>query len=117
MHDAGEAFQVPSALRRPDRSLARWAEEGGPALGLVEGARYASCAVKLGSGEALLAVTDGITEAAAEAGPRFGDAGVRAWRSAASAPALFDLLAEARAREQGAEPADDVAALLLERAW
>lgn len=110
------AGAVPPWLRRADGSLLRLAEDGGPALGLLEGAPYVSSAAQLSAGDALLAVTDGITEAAAEDGPLFGDAGVETWLAATRAPSLADLLAIARAHERGAEPADDVAAVLLEHA-
>lgn len=102
-----------------DGGLERWQASGGLPLGLVEGALYRSAQTLLAPGDAVLAVTDGVTEAEDAGAVQYGDAATAAWFEAAAlaglepAPALAALLARVRAHEAGGEATDDTAALFL----
>lgn len=102
--------------------LERWDASGGLPLGLVEGALYRATQSVLAPGDALLAVTDGVTEAENAELVQFGEAATAAWFAgaaadgAAPAPALAALLAAVRAHEAGTEATDDTAALFLRMA-
>ncbi len=55
---------------------ARRLEKGGPALGLLDDARYEEGQIELQPGDLVAMVTDGVTEAQSPAGEEFGDARV-----------------------------------------
>jgi serine phosphatase RsbU (regulator of sigma subunit) len=108
------AGHVPPFLRRAANGSANGAVErlgarGGPPLGVNGSATYRSCTIDLASGDELLIVTDGITEAFDPSGQLFGED-----RIAASLGRPLDkLLAEVRAFEAGSTQSDDIAAILL----
>jgi sigma-B regulation protein RsbU (phosphoserine phosphatase) len=94
---------------------ARVPRVAGPALGVVDGARYAAGAVALRPGDALVLYTDGLTEARDPGGGFFGAARLAAAVERAAAQPCPALVAALR-REldefaAGAEPADDLALL------
>lgn len=105
---------VPPWVQRADGAIERLETAAGLPLGVMDGVRYRGGSARLGAGDRLLAVTDGITEAAAPDGAMYGEAPVAGWLSAADFEApLSGLLAEVRAHEAGAPASDDVAAVML----
>ena len=63
--------------------------DGGPAPGLLAGARYAQASVVVGGGVLLVLYSDGIVEAANGAGEEFGDERLRAvLRNARESPLI-----------------------------
>ena len=68
----------------------------------------------MAAGDALLVVTDGVTEGASADKTLFGEDRVGAWFEAAGPATRLDaLVAEVRAHEAGEPASDDVAAVLL----
>ncbi len=110
------AGHVPPFLRRVAGNVERLDRAGGPPLGLMENAIYTSASIELGKGDELLAVTDGITEAADASHRLFGDdrvAELLVQRDPEAPDPLRRLMARVREFEAGNPPSDDVAALLL----
>jgi sigma-B regulation protein RsbU (phosphoserine phosphatase) len=103
---------VPPFVRRRDGSIERL--DGAPSLpiGLDADARYAAASIDLERGDALLILSDGVTEAATPDGKLFGDAGVQAWL-ATPQTSLGSLIELVRTFEAGEPAADDLSALLL----
>ena len=62
----------PQALMQRQDGSTSWIDAAGPLLGLIEGATYTTIEEKLASGDRIVAYTDGLTEAANEAGEQFG---------------------------------------------
>ena len=93
-------------------------EPTGPALGLMAGAQHTVGSARLQAGEALLAATDGVTEARGPAGAFFGgerlDA-IAASTAGGAAAMARRVTAAVHAWAAGAEPADDVTVLALSR--
>jgi len=101
--------------------------EGGLPVGLIPGAVYAPVTLWLAPGDRLLVHSDGLTDipgpgpgpGPGSGGARFGEAGVArvlAARAGLAGPAVLDaLMAAARRHAGGADPPDDLSALLLER--
>lgn len=105
---------VPPWLRREDGSIERLGTAAGLPLGVMEGVSYRPGSARLGKGDRLLVVTDGVTEAAAPDRTLYGEAPVERWLQASSFDApLSALVEEVRAHEAGAPASDDVAAILL----
>jgi phosphoserine phosphatase RsbU/P len=65
------AGHVPPVIVRAD-GRHEWLETGGMVVGLLPDARYESGSVELGTGDLLVACTDGITEAMNSAGDEYG---------------------------------------------
>ncbi len=92
-----------------------------PILGFLPGIEYAPCTVELAPGDVVLIYTDGVTEAANEAGEMFEEQRLEATlrRSAArgaSASEVLDAVYEAvRAFTHGNSDGDDVTAVVLKR--
>jgi len=86
-----------------------------PALGIIEGIPYASTPFALAPGQALLLLSDGVTEAQDHAGALFGKERVLAALAgqAEPAPAIAALLAAVAGFVNGAPAADDVTVLAL----
>lgn len=78
-------------------------------VGLLPMAEYASAGARLGSGERLLLVTDGVTEAANGGGDMFGDA--RLEECLRRGATIAELAGEVRAFCQGAALGDDLTAI------
>ena len=105
---------VPPWIRRADGLIERLPAAAGLPLGVMEGAAYRAGQARLGAGDVLLAVTDGVTEGAAPDKTLFGEEPVGEWLAGAGLSAsLPDLVARVRAHEAGEPAADDVAAVLL----
>lgn len=92
--------------------------EGGPPLSVVPGFAYESESVTMARGDALVIVSDGITEAQSPAGGFFGSERIatvlKDWAGReAVAEASNALLREVRAFEDGAEATDDLTVLVF----
>lgn len=109
------AGHVPPFLRRASGALERLDGLGGLPLGVMEDASYSAEQLQLAPGDCLLAVTDGVSEAAAPDGGMFGEDGAAQWLAAARThpPAISSLVAAVRAHEAGMPPSDDLAGILL----
>ena len=106
---------VPPFLRRADGVVERLEEGGGLALGVSECADFEMARARLEPGDALLVVSDGVTEAEAPDGGLFGEDGL-ARLFGAESPDLASIVAAVRRHEAGNPPSDDLCALLLSRA-
>ena len=73
-----KAGHEPPLLAGPDGSEPRWVEGGGPLLGVFGRLDLVAERVEIRPGERLALYTDGITDAAAISGERFGDGRFRA---------------------------------------
>ena len=92
--------------------------EGGPPLCVLDGYRYPSELLQLQPGDALLLGTDGITEAENAEHRLYGSPRLQAWLAAqapdcGAAALLASLEADVATFTAGAEPADDLTALVL----
>jgi PAS domain S-box-containing protein len=111
------AGHIPPFLRRRDGSIERLTGAGGRPLGIAESSVHKSATADLRSGDQLLVVTDGITEAADAADAQFGEGRVQAFLSDVApgeAAPLARLIDAVRAFEAGQPQFDDVAAILVE---
>jgi serine phosphatase RsbU (regulator of sigma subunit) len=112
------AGHVPPFLRRADGTVERLGVAGGLPLGLMEDAVHGSASIELAPGDALLIVTDGITEATSPERELFGEdrvADLVAQHDADAAPLLHQLQAHVQRFEAGSPQSDDIAAILLRR--
>ena len=116
------AGQTPPLLRRQNGTIERLMN-GGVALGMFTGSTYAAGEVQMHPGDALLAYSDGITEAESPDGQPFDEAGLErtlalyagAYQKSAAAElgrAVFDAV-ERHRRDQ--RLADDLTVLVLSR--
>jgi len=108
----------PFLLPRGARALQRLQEGGGPPLCAVDGFPYTPAVRQLEAGDALVLITDGITEAADPAGLLYGRPRLEALLSGLGAAASAAEVGEAIHRDVatftgGAEPSDDMAVLVL----
>jgi phosphoserine phosphatase RsbU/P len=90
----------------------------GPLLGAFRSLALETCTVRLDPGDALVLYTDGVTDAADAAGERFGADRFRALvgeHCAVSAGSVVQTVMTAVAAWEGAEPADDLALLVVRR--
>lgn len=104
-------------LVRADGTVRQLSPEGGPPLGIVADFPYAAEPLTLATGDALVIVSDGITEAQSADGGFFGPERIAAilggLAPAAPASAASDaLLREVRLFEGGAEATDDLTVLV-----
>jgi phosphoserine phosphatase RsbU/P len=106
----------PPYIVSPDGHIEARAEAIGCPLGLPVPDGHAAGAATLAPGTSVFMSTDGVTEAANPSGELFGDARLRdALRAAATRTpeeVLASVLAEVERFRAGAEPSDDIAALL-----
>jgi sigma-B regulation protein RsbU (phosphoserine phosphatase) len=110
------AGHVPPFLRRADGSIARLTHAGGLPLGMMEDTVYKVTTVGFNSGDVLLVLTDGFTEAADPGGALFGEARIEQYLAAHDprSPGLLEaLVSEVRSFEAGQPAFDDMAAVLL----
>lgn len=102
-----------------DGSEARWVEGGGPLVGMFGRLDLAAETVLIGPGDRLVLYTDGITDAAAPAGGRFGIeqfARLAGDSYRGTAEDTTNAVIQSVLAFQGdAEPADDLALLVLRR--
>jgi len=95
-----------------------WVTGGGPLLGAFRTLDLAECTVTLGPGDVLVLYTDGVTDAAAPGGERFGAdrfAMLVRERCLVSAAAAVQTVMDAVGGWEGGEPADDLALLIVRR--
>jgi sigma-B regulation protein RsbU (phosphoserine phosphatase) len=94
-------------------------EVGGPLLGAVENAEYQSAHIKLGSGDTLLAYSDGVLECRNEAGEEFGSdrllATLQQSKQLTARNALVALLAAVQDFANGNPLSDDVSLTVIRR--
>lgn len=114
------AGHEPPLLARPDGSEPRWVQGGGPLLGVFGRLDLVAERVEIGAGERLVLYTDGITDAQAADGARFGDERLR--RTVAETcigGTAFDtcrtVIQSVLAFQGSASPADDLALLVFRR--
>jgi sigma-B regulation protein RsbU (phosphoserine phosphatase) len=110
------AGHVPPLIRRADGRIERLRSAGGLPLGLDEDVVFKSEATSLESGDRLLIVTDGFTEAADRGGTLFGDDRLEQFLAGLepSDPEPLDRLMHlVRDFEDGQQATDDMAAIML----
>jgi sigma-B regulation protein RsbU (phosphoserine phosphatase) len=109
------AGQEPALLLREDGVTAL--SDGGPPVGLFEGAAYESGAMHVREGDLLVVYSDGITEARSPSGDWFGrerlDAVVKSCRGMAAENALVAILNAVNSFSASAPQADDITALVI----
>lgn len=117
----------PPLLLAADDSEPRWAPGGGPLLGVFDRLAIQPETADIRPGESLVLYTDGITDAASPTGERFGDARFMAAlagvlpagsREAATPPgadACRNVIHAVLEFQGDADPADDLALLILRR--
>src|SRR5262245_49612051 len=115
------AGHLPPLVRRADGRFERVSGSTGSglALGMFEGATYATNAVTIGSGDVLVMYTDGITEAENPAGRAFEDAGLESvlaenWEKDAEQLGV-SILKAVEHYAADVRLADDLTALVLKR--
>lgn len=112
------AGHPPALLLRAD-GRNDFLSEGGPLMGVIEGAEFENSSTVLRPGDSLLAYSDGISECRNPAGVEFGMQGLLAAAKAvscASATAtLFGLLAAVEAYTGHHSREDDIGLLVVER--
>ena len=105
-------------LVRQDNSIERL-EKGGPMLGAVQAATFASGAVQLNPGDMLMAYSDGVTECRNSQEQEFEmerlSAAAIAVSGAGATQALFRTLATVLDFANGCAPGDDVTLLVVRR--
>jgi sigma-B regulation protein RsbU (phosphoserine phosphatase) len=116
---ANAGHEMP-LLASPTGAEPRWVEGGGPLIGLFDRLGLTVERLEIRPGERLVLFTDGITDAAAPSGERFGQE--RLLRAIAASCPTGDAVDTCRAVIQGvlafqadALPADDLALLVLRR--
>ena len=124
--DTGEllfanAGHEPPLLARADGSEPRWIEGGGPLVGMFGRLDLTLQRATIQPGERIILYTDGITDAAAPSGERFGD--TRLFRTIAescvddgtAADTCRAVIQSVLAFQSSALPADDLALLVFRR--
>jgi phosphoserine phosphatase RsbU/P len=114
------AGHEPPLIARPDGSEPRWVQGGGPLLGIFGRLDLVEERVEIRPGERLVLYTDGITDAAAPDGSRFGDD--RLLRTIAgtclggtAVDTCRAVIQSVLAFQGSASPADDLALLVFRR--
>jgi serine phosphatase RsbU (regulator of sigma subunit) len=113
------AGHEPPLLLRADEAEPVWLDASGPLLGAYQRLDLTECSIDLAPGDLALLYTDGVTDAQAASGERFGDARLLdAVRSAPSRSAadVVGAVCDAYHRFQGEMPAaDDVTMVAVRR--
>jgi serine phosphatase RsbU (regulator of sigma subunit) len=112
------AGHPPALLLRADGQLESLSE-GGPLVGVVEGASYARGSVELRAGDVLLAYSDGILESLNNADQEFGyerlEAELRRARTGSADGVLFSVLAAVQDFAAARTQADDMSLVAIRR--
>ena len=115
------AGHEPPLLAAPDGSEPRWVQGGGPLLGVFGRLDLTQQRVEIRPGERIILYTDGITDAAAPDGTRFGEDRLLSTIAAScvgdgTAENTRDAVIQSVLEFQGsASPADDLALLVFRR--
>jgi serine phosphatase RsbU (regulator of sigma subunit) len=116
--DYCSAGHPPALLLRADGQLESLSE-GGPLVGVVEGASYARGSVELRAGDVLLAYSDGILESLNNADQEFGyerlEAELRRARTGSADGVLFSVLAAVQDFAAARTQADDMSLVAIRR--
>jgi sigma-B regulation protein RsbU (phosphoserine phosphatase) len=110
------AGHIPPFHLSAGGAVSRLARQGGPPLGLVEDIAYKPDSITLSSGDQILVVTDGITEAHHPSGELYGEQRIEDFLAGLKQKAeepLAQLVGLVRAFEDGRPAFDDIAAILL----
>jgi sigma-B regulation protein RsbU (phosphoserine phosphatase) len=110
----------PPLLAGPDGSEPRWVEGGGPLLGVFGRLDLVAERVEIRPGERLVLYTDGITDAAAPDGERYGDTRFRrtiaeTCAGGSAADTCHGVIQSVLAFQGAATQADDLALLVFRR--
>ena len=111
------AGHVPPVVRRSSGALERLAPTG-PAVGLMPGSSFAAQATTLGRGDALLVLTDGVTDERGPSGAFYGEDPLLAIlaESSPGAQALLSRIEQSVGSHRGAtERSDDLTMLAVSR--
>ena len=115
----GNAGHEPPLIVPAGDGPIRWLTGSGPLLGAFRTLDLTECVTGLDKGDLVVFYTDGITDARAASGERFGDdrlvALVEANRSKPAAEIVAALAAAVRKHQTGMPPADDVTILAIRR--
>jgi serine phosphatase RsbU (regulator of sigma subunit) len=116
--DYCSAGHPPALLLRADGQLEPLSE-GGPLVGVIEGASYARGSVELRAGDVLLAYSDGILESLNNADQEFGyerlEAELRRARTGSADGVLFSVLAAVQDFAAARTQADDMSLVAIRR--
>jgi sigma-B regulation protein RsbU (phosphoserine phosphatase) len=97
----------------------RWLSDSGPLLGAFSELDLTECVTDLDEGDLVVLYTDGVTDARAVSGERFGDdrlvATVEAHRAGPPVDVVLALAAAVRDYQTGMPPADDVTIVAIRR--
>jgi phosphoserine phosphatase RsbU/P len=110
------AGHIPPFHMNASGVIERLTCQGGPPLGLVEDIAYKSEFTTLSSGDRILVVTDGITEACNSSDELYGEQRIETFLAGLHRKAeepLAQLVSLVRAFESGCPASDDIAAILL----
>jgi sigma-B regulation protein RsbU (phosphoserine phosphatase) len=110
------AGHIPPFHLSAGGAVSRLTRQGGPPLGLVEDIAYKPDSITLSSGDQILVVTDGITEAHHPSGEFYGEQRIEEFLAGLEQKAeepLAQLVGLVRAFEDGHPAFDDIAAILL----
>jgi len=106
----------PPLIRRPNGSVEWLRARGGLALAVMPGQDYRTQAAELKAGDIFLAYTDGVTEAANPARHLYGEDRLAHFLAVTPADVVEGLFADVTRFAQGADQADDITVLALQRA-
>lgn len=115
----GNAGHEPPLIVPGDDSRIRWLEGSGPLLGAFNRLDLTECLTEVGVGDLIVFYTDGVTDARAASGERFGDdrlvATVEGSRTGTAADVVNALAAAVRDHQTGMPPADDITIVAIRR--
>jgi serine phosphatase RsbU (regulator of sigma subunit) len=115
----GNAGHEPPLIVPAGDGPIRWLTGSGPLLGAFRTLDLTECVTELDKGDLVVFYTDGVTDARAVSGERFGDdrlvALVEAHRPKPAAEIVAALSAAVREHQTGMPPADDVTILAIRR--
>ena len=118
LHHANAGHEPPLIAPAGDGPI-RWLTGSGPLLGAFHDLGLTECVTELGEGDLVVLYTDGVTDARAATGERFGDdrlmAVVEANRARRPADVVVALADAVRDHQFGMPPADDVTILAIRR--
>jgi serine phosphatase RsbU (regulator of sigma subunit) len=118
LHHANAGHEPPLIVPAGDGPI-RWLAGSGPLLGAFHDLGLTECVTDIAEGDLVVLYTDGVTDARAASGERFGDDRlvevVEANRAKRPADVVVALAAAVREHQTGMPPADDVTIVALRR--